>query len=98
MAATIEGVGGSLAASASEDFLTISADALSVAFGFVPELFLGSLDRFSRFSDTIGDTAAHGLGDLSDVGAEPFDVGLQRGDIGIRLVSHYCPPLSRFQG
>src|SRR3989454_12816827 len=48
LAATIEGVGGSLAASASEDFLTISADALSDQVELVFDL-LGDVLRHATF-------------------------------------------------
>src|SRR5207247_2159665 len=51
MAATIEGVGGSLAASASEDFLTISADALSDQVELVFDL-LGDVLRHATFPET----------------------------------------------
>ena len=51
MAATIEGVGGSLSASASEDFLTISADALSDQVGLVFDL-LGDVVRHAMFPES----------------------------------------------
>src|SRR5439155_403795 len=51
MAATIEGVGGSLSASASEDFLTISADALSDQVGLVFDL-LGDVVRHATFPES----------------------------------------------
>src|SRR5437763_11972711 len=71
----------------------LPTNALSVTLGFAPDLFGRGLDRFTRFGDTVGDALARGPGNLCKVGAEPFDVGLQRGDIGVRLVSHNCPPL-----
>jgi zinc protease len=50
IAATIEGVGGSLSASAGPDFLTISADALSDQAGLVFDL-LGDVTLHSTFPD-----------------------------------------------
>ena len=51
IAATIEGVGGTLAASAGDDFLTISADALSDQVGLVFEL-VGDVTLHSTFPES----------------------------------------------
>ena len=51
IAATIEGVGGSLSASASEDVLTISADALSDQLGLVFDL-LGDVTQHAAFPES----------------------------------------------
>src|SRR2546421_6864023 len=51
LAATIEGVGGSLSASASEDFLTVSADALSDQLALVFEL-LGDVTQHAAFPES----------------------------------------------
>jgi zinc protease len=51
IAQTIEGVGGSLSASASEDFLTISADALSDQLGLVFDL-VGDVTQHSAFPES----------------------------------------------
>src|SRR5207247_6284702 len=50
IAATIEGVGGTLSASSAEDFLTISAEALSDQAGLVFEL-LGDVTLHSTFPE-----------------------------------------------
>jgi len=51
LAATIEGVGGSLSASASEDFLTVSADALSDQLALVFDL-LGDVTQHPAFPES----------------------------------------------
>src|SRR5256885_12575730 len=51
IAATIEGVGGSLSASVSEDFLTVSADALSDQLGLVFDL-LGDVMQHAAFPES----------------------------------------------
>src|SRR3989475_13362 len=51
LAATIEGVGGSLSASASEDFLTVSADALSDQLALVVDL-LGDVTQHAAFPES----------------------------------------------
>src|SRR5438128_585182 len=51
LAATIEGVGGSLSASASEDFLTVSADALSDQLALVFDL-LGDVTQHAAFPES----------------------------------------------
>jgi len=51
LAATIEGVGGSLSASASDDFLTVSADALSDQLALVFEL-LGDVTQHAAFPES----------------------------------------------
>jgi len=51
LAATIEGVGGSLSASASEDFLTVSADALSDQLALAFDL-LGDVTQHAAFPES----------------------------------------------
>lgn len=51
IAATIEGVGGSLSATSGDDFLTVSVDALSDQAGLVLDL-LGDVTLHSTFSET----------------------------------------------
>src|SRR5579863_635153 len=75
-------------------FLDLPAHAAGLALDFAPDLF-GRGVRLSVSGDAVESPGnavrsnlAHRIGELGEIGTELSDLSLQRGDLGIRFVSH----------